>query len=93
MPDITPTTAGQDLVSTDQKYDAHIRLETRRYPPSGPAESHTENVISVDVFDSAYLDPNAAHIDTAAFPWGNGGALHATEFLRTYGFGDTVRFR
>ncbi len=83
MPDIVPTTAGQDLSSTDGKYDAHIRLE-----------SVVDAVeITVDVFDSAYFDPNAAHIDTATFPWGNAGAGHATEFLRTYGFNDTVRFQ
>lgn len=92
MVDIVPTTQGQDLTSRYQSHDAHIRLESRHYPSSGPAAAHDETEICVDVFDSSVADPSAAHVASDCFPWGNGGAIRATEFLRDWGFDQTVRF-
>ncbi|MBF6555485.1 MAG: hypothetical protein IVW52_04835 [Acidimicrobiales bacterium] len=89
MPEIVPTTAGQDLVAPYKTgmplkgYDAHVRLEV---DPEGVT------VVCADVFDSAELDNNKAHVESECASWGNGGARRITEFLRGYGFDTTVRF-
>jgi hypothetical protein len=82
MPRIVPTTRGTDLVSTDRKHDAHVRIEL--------FSGEKKRSIYVDVFDSKVKNAIKAHIESKSFPLSRTGAREATDFLAGYCFDMTV---
>ena len=74
---VIPTRRGKDLQSAVQAKDAHVRIE---------AYKNIGTNIFVDVFNTAFEDPDVAHLVSEAFPWSDQGANEATRFLQEHGF-------